>query len=489
MPPESTYVEPLTKRNIINKSQLDARCKAGEILIVVNHKVYKLDKWIKHHPGGQLAIRHCIGRDCTDEVKALHPDYVLEKKIKYFEIADYLPRESDPDFEPLLLSNKKSKEDVFAAQEAQISAAYNQLEQRLRADHLFETNYINYAWEFARYLTLFTMAIVLNLYGTCTMHYMASALCLAMFWHQVSFFAHDAGHNSITHNLQIDNGIGIFLADFLGGLSIGWWKKSHYVHHIVTNHPIHDPDIQHLPFFAVTTRIFKGFFSTYHQKEMVFDRAAQFFVSYQHYLYYPIMMLGRFNLYVQSMQFLMFEPVYPYRKQEILGLTVYWIWYPYFLMQLPTWNMVFAYVMVSHMFTFMLHVQITLSHFGMSTDDLGEHESFAAKMLRTTMDVDCPLWLDWFHGGLQFQAIHHLFPRMPRHNLRMAQPYVREFCEEVGLTYHIHGFAKGNSIVYSALKDVADQVGFFVEVAKHEAKEYIDAQKIVLPKQEAKKDL
>ncbi|KAF9089087.1 Delta 8 Fatty Acid Desaturase [Mortierella sp. GBA35] len=103
------------------------------------------------------------------------------------------------------------------------------------------------------------------------------------------------------------------------------------------------------------------------------------------------------------------------------------------------------------------------------------------------MDVDCPTWLDWFHGGLQFQAIHHLFPRMPRHNLRRAQPYVKEFCDEVGLTYHIHGFAKGNSIVYSALKDVADQVEFFVQVAKHEAKEYVDAQKIVLP--EVKKDL
>ncbi|KAG0298370.1 hypothetical protein BGZ96_000084 [Linnemannia gamsii] len=469
MPPESTYVEPQTKKNIISKSQLEARCKAGEILIVVNQKVYKLDKWIKHHPGGQLAIRHCIGRDCTDEVKALHPDYVLEKKIKYFEIADYLPKDSDPEFAPILGNPaSRSKEDIFAAQEALYSKAYRQLEIRLKNQQLFETNYINYAWR---------LSSTSGEPARCTT------------WHRlsISFFAHDAGHNSITHSLEIDNGIGIFLADFLGGLSIGWWKKSHYVHHIVTNHPIHDPDIQHLPFFAVTTRIFKGFFSTYHQKEFVFDRASQFFVSYQHYLYYPIMMLGRFNLYVQSMKFLATEPVYPYRKQEIIGLTIYWIWYPYFVKQLPTWNMVVAYIFISHMFTFMLHVQITLSHFGMSTEELGDAESFAAKMLRTTMDVDCPIWLDWFHGGLQFQAIHHLFPRMPRHNLRRAQPFVKEFCDEVGLTYHIHGFAKGNSIVYSALKDVADQVGFFVEVAKHEAKEYVDAQKIVLP--DLKKDL
>ena len=28
---------------------------------------------------------------------------------------------------------------------------------------------------------------------------------------------------------------------------IAWWKHSHNVHHIITNHPEHDPDIQHLP--------------------------------------------------------------------------------------------------------------------------------------------------------------------------------------------------------------------------------------------------
>lgn len=30
------------------------------------------------------------------------------------------------------------------------------------------------------------------------------------------------------------------------------------------------------------------------------------------------------------------------------------------------------------------------------------------------MGIDCPEWSDFFHGGLQFQAIHHLFLRVPR---------------------------------------------------------------------------
>lgn len=50
--------------------------------------------------------------------------------------------------------------------------------------------------------------------------------------------------------------------------------------------------------------------------------------------------------------------------------------------------------------TMFLHVQITISHFGMPTNDV-QGEGFAEKALRTTMDVECPTWMDWFHGGLQ----------------------------------------------------------------------------------------
>lgn len=87
-------------------------------------------------------------------------------------------------------------------------------------------------------------------------------------------------------------------------------------------------------------------------------------------------------------------------------MVVFWYWFGYQLLykSIPTnWDR-FVFVMISHIVTMPLHVQITLSHFAMSTADLGNRESFPQKMLRTTMDVDCPQWLDFFHGGLQFQV-------------------------------------------------------------------------------------
>lgn len=188
----------------------------------------------------------------------------------------------------------------------------------------------------------------------------------------------------------------------------------------MTNEPEHDPDIQHLPFFAVSHDFFKSLFSTYYSRVLEFDTAARFFVQFQNWLYYPILCLGRFNLYRLSWEYLIlgYGPkrgiAWWHRWVELTGMVFFWYWFGYELLykSIPSnWDR-FAFVMISHAVTMPLHVQITLSHFAMSTSDLGVNESFAQKMLRTTMDVDCPQWLDFFHGGLQFQVHINLFESM-----------------------------------------------------------------------------
>jgi fatty acid desaturase len=42
---------------------------------------------------------------------------------------------------------------------------------------------------------------------------------------------------------------------------------------------------------------------------------------------------------------------------------------------------------------------------------------------------------DWILGGLNYQIEHHLFPSMPRPNLRHVQLMVREFCADHGIDY------------------------------------------------------
>jgi len=195
-------------------------------------------------------------------------------------------------------------------------------------------------------------------------------------------------------------------------------------------------------------------------------------------MYYPIMALARFNLYFLSWCHLISPRASNLgaaswtRPVEIAAMLAYWFLFGYCLVwgTLPTWPIRVAFVLISHCITMLLHVQITLSHWGMPTADLGPTESFPQRQLRTTMDVECPVWLDWLHGGLQFQAVHHLFPRVPRHNLRRLQVLVREFCDRTGIKYECHEFVKGNGIVLSRLEEVARMVEVLVECQKHMAK-------------------
>ena len=352
---------------------------------------------------------------------------------------------------------------------------YRQLYKRIQSEGLFDCNYTAYLVESCRYAMLFILFLVAlraSWFGT-------SGMFLGMLWHQLVFTCHDAGHMGITHDFQTDTIIGIAVADFIGGLSLGWWKRSHNVHHIVTNSPEHDPDIEHMPFFAISHRFFDSLRSTYYDRVMSYDFMAKSMIRYQHYLYYPVLLLGRFNLYRQSWQFLILGQgprkgsARWHRWLEIAGQVFFWFWFGYLVVykSIPTAAARWAFVLVSHMVTAPLHVQITLSHFAMSTTDLGVTESFPQKMLRTTMDVNCPQWLDFLHGGLQFQAIHHLFPRIPRHNLRRTQKLVQEFCRDVGIPYALYGFVDGNKEVLGRLADVGRQAAILAEcqrvIAQH----------------------
>lgn len=347
---------------------------------------------------------------------------------------------------------------------------YRILDQRLRAEGLYNCNYSAYAMECCRYLFLFSMMLLflrLGWYGT-------SGMFLGFLWHQLVFTVHDAGHMGITHNFTVDTVLGIFIADFIGGLSIGWWKRNHNVHHIVTNSPEHDPDIEYVPFLAISHRFFESLTSSFYDRLMPYDAYAKFILPYQAQLYYPLLLFGRFNLYVLSWEYMIRGlgprkgPAWWHRWLEITGQVFFWYWFGYIILYktIPTaWGR-FAFVMVSHMVTMPLHAQITLSHFAMSTSELGPHESFPQKMLRTTMDIDCPQWLDFFHGGLQFQAIHHLFPRMPRHNLRRTQKLVQKFCDEVGIPYALYGFVEGNKNVVGRLAEVGRQAAILAKCQK-----------------------
>ncbi|KAI9882099.1 MAG: hypothetical protein M1823_006157 [Watsoniomyces obsoletus] len=521
-----TYLDDPPQRSrdmVLDRRQVESLIARGQTILIVDDRVLRVDAWMKYHPGGEMAIRHVVGRDATDEVNALHSaearqrmknyqigriegawinfvppiqggvfvdedEGVVEKQaIPTTDISPAKPSSGsgtlEQETDSAYLDRQTEKEiDLDLARfppldpstQGHIVQAYRELHDQIRAEGLFQCNYWAYAVEVTRYLMFFGLFLLFLRWGW----YATSGLFLGIFWHQLVFSAHDAGHMGITHDFTIDTTIGIIIADFLGGLSLGWWKRSHNVHHIVTNRPEHDPDIELMPFFAISHRFFSSLYSSYYQKTITYDAFSKFIIRYQAWLYYPILAFGRFNLYVHSWDYLLngLGPrkgaAWWHRWFEIAGQIFFWTWFGYGVVyaSIPNMTQRIIFILVSHMVTMPLHVQITLSHFAMSTADLGVHESFPQRMLRTTMDVDCPEWLDFVHGGLQFQAIHHLYPRIPRHNLRRTQKLVQRFCEDVEIPYALLGFVDGNKKVVGRLGEIGRQASILAQCQQTIAK-------------------
>jgi delta8-fatty-acid desaturase len=228
----------------------------------------------------------------------------------------------------------------------------------------------------------------------------------------------------------------------------------------VCNSIENDPDIQHLPLFAVDKGMFSTYFSTYHQQLVNMDTLARWLVSYQHWLYYPAMFCARVNLYVQSYRLLISREQTQYRRLELAMLLGFAVWFSTLLLTcLSSWPERLLYFALSHGLAGILHVQITVSHFaedcyhGQAYNT--EADEWFKMQLRGTMNVKCSRWMDWFHGGLQFQIEHHLFPRLPRHNLRECRELVKALCAKHGIPYNELSFLQGNLRVLRKMKATA----------------------------------
>lgn len=124
-----------------------------------------------------------------------------------------------------------------AATQRNIATKFTALHQRVVDEGYYDCRFSEYGKEMIRYGLLFACFAIALYHGW----YVTSACFLGLFWQQIMFTAHDAGHRGITHDITTDTLIGIFIGNLCCGLSIGWWKSSHNVHHLVTNSPVSAP--------------------------------------------------------------------------------------------------------------------------------------------------------------------------------------------------------------------------------------------------------
>jgi fatty acid desaturase len=267
------------------------------------------------------------------------------------------------------------------------------------------------------------------------------AVFFAVMFGQLSFIGHDAGHKQIFRNGRANDVIGFWHGGMVG-LSYSSWMAQHTRHHANPNHEDDDPDI-HIPAIAFTT-------------EQAAERRGFFrwMAKYQAYLFFPLLLLEGFSLHVSSVKALLSKDLRS-RRVEMLLVVGHVAAYltAVFLVLSPLTGIIFILV---HQCLWGVYMGCSFApgHKGMPTIASGRKLDFLRRQVLTTRNVRGGVWVDFTLGALNYQVEHHLFPSMPRPNLRRAQPIVRAFCAEKGIEYSECGWLRTYGYVLEHLHAV-----------------------------------
>ena len=233
---------------------------------------------------------------------------------------------------------------------------------------------------------------------------------------QLGFLGHDAGHRQIFRSARGNRRLGVVLANLGVGFSYGWWVDKHNRHHAHPNDEDKDPDIG-AGALIFTTR-----------QARASGRIARVFYRYQAWTFFPLLMLEAVNLRVASMRYLLTRRDRSgIREGSLITLHVVAYLAAVFVL-LPPGKAVAFVAIHQALFGLYLGCSFAPNHKGMPPLSAADNADFLRRQVLTSRNVRGHWLIDFALGGLNYQIEHHLFPSMPRCNLRRAQRLVKEFC-------------------------------------------------------------
>jgi fatty acid desaturase len=164
-------------------------------------------------------------------------------------------------------------------------------------------------------------------------------------------------------------------------------------------------------------------------------RLGRMFARVQGYMFLPLLLLEALNLHVSSVR-AVFQPGLRRRRLEAALLLVHTVGYlaAVFVVLTPLQGLVFIAVHQG-LFGVYLGSSFAPNHKGMPILSGDNELDFLRRQVLTSRNVRGGWLIDTALGGLNYQIEHHLFPSMPRPNLRRAQELVRNFCREHDVAY------------------------------------------------------
>uniref|UniRef100_A0A183CKL9 FA_desaturase domain-containing protein n=1 Tax=Globodera pallida TaxID=36090 RepID=A0A183CKL9_GLOPA len=333
-----------------------------------------------------------------------------------------------------------------------ICQSFDHLRCRVRELGLLSADNTFFVRKFAEAVALIAFAVFLQ----SRTYFFASALTMGLAFQQLGWMIHEYGHQQHFGSRWWNDACGYVCGNLMQGFSLGGWKEQHNVHHAAPNVDGRDGDLDLLPLWATVGTQLKRVDGT--------SPLAQL-LPFQH-LYWTFMLpMLRISWLLQSIQFAVqtrhsFYDIHRERALvEQLTLALHWTLVLIQYYYLPDNLTRLQYFLVSNLFAgFLIAHVVTYNHY--SADKFAYDdpilENYACLQLYTTRNMRPGLVIDWLWGGLNYQIEHHLFPTMPRHNLKKVMPLVKQFCAENDVPYMVDDYFTGFRLVIEHLRRVAE---------------------------------
>jgi fatty acid desaturase len=300
---------------------------------------------------------------------------------------------------------------------------YARLSRAVRQAGLLDRRTGNYAWRIAITVSLLAAGWTAFVVTGNSWWQLAVAVFLAVMFTQVGFLGHDAGHRQICAARDPSYVLGLLLGNLGIGLSFGWWVAKHNRHHANPNTEGADPDVM-LRALAMTPEQAAGS-----------RGVARIVFRHQAFLFFPMLLGEAFSVHAASIGALLSRRG-RHRWAEAALLAVHFAGYltVVFLVLSPLKAVVFILVQQG-LFGVYLGASFAPNHKGMPILRQQDEHDFLRRQVLTSRSIRGNWLTDLALGGLNYQIEHHLFPSMPRPNLRRSQPLISEFCRQHGLPY------------------------------------------------------
>jgi fatty acid desaturase len=300
---------------------------------------------------------------------------------------------------------------------------YAALSRQVRQAGLLDRRPRYYAWK----ITLTAAALALGWAAFAAIGdswwQLGVAVFLAAAFAQIGFLGHDAGHSQVFRSRRANVFLGVACGNLGTGLSHGWWTGKHNRHHAHPNTEGADPDIMLgvLAFSAARARAGRGI------QRLIF--------RYQAYLLIPMLFFEALSLHASSIRSVT-RPGCQHRAWEATLLAAHFAAYlgAVFFVLSPVKAVVFIFVQQG-LLGFYLGCSFAPNHKGMPILAASDKTDFLRRQVLTSRNVRGGSLTDFALGGLNYQIEHHLFPSMPRPNLRRAQALVAAFCADRDVPY------------------------------------------------------